>query len=107
MAAVTDPSAAATETEAAATAPLPVPLLPPPPQAATTHVVIASFGEPEPYHAVSLYFASRLTGATEHHVVMNTYGKGHEPGELHLKVAREVGGATDGAAAAAATAERK
>jgi hypothetical protein len=35
---------------------------------------------------------------------MNTYGKGHEPGELHLKVAREVGGATAGAAAA--TAER-
>jgi hypothetical protein len=81
--------------------------LPPPPQAKTTHVVVASFGEPEPYHAVSLYFASRLAGATVYHVVMHTYGKGHEPGELNLKVAKEAGGATDGAAAAAAaTAER-
>jgi len=79
----------------------------------TTHVVVASFGEPEPYHAVSLYFASKLAGATVHHVIMHTYGKGHEPGELNLKVAKEVEAATDGAAAAgtdgaaAAAAERE
>ena len=95
-------SAASAETEAAAAPPLLIPPSPPSPQAATkTHVVVASFGEPEPYHAVSLYFASRLSGAIVHHVIMHTYGKGHEPGELNLKVAKEVEeGAPDGAAAA-------
>lgn len=71
--------------------------VPSPEATTTTHVVIASFGEPEPYHAVSLYFASKLFGATVHHVIMHTYGKGHEPGELNLKTAREEEGA-DGAA---------
>ena len=94
--------AGATETETAVP-PFP-PLSLPPPQATTTHVVVASFSEPEPYHAVSLYFASKLAGATVHHVVMHTYGKGHEPGELNLKVARE---ATEGATDGAAAAERK
>ena len=37
-----------------------------------------------------------------HHVIMHTYGKGHEPGELNLKVTKELKGATAGAAAAAA-----
>lgn len=59
------------------------------PPATKRHVVIASFGEPEPYHAVSLYFASKLSGATAHHVIMHTYGKGHERGELNLKVEKE------------------
>jgi len=95
-------AAGATETETAVP-PFPPLSPPPPPQAITTHVVVASFGEPEPYHAVSLYFASKLARATVHHVVMHTYGKGHEPGELNLKVAKEVEeGASDGAAAAAA-----
>ena len=99
-------AAGETETETAVP-PFPPLSAPPPPQATTTHVVVASFGEPEPYHAVSLYFASKLAGATVHHVVMHTYGKGHEPGELNLKVAEEVEGATAGAAATAAAAERK
>jgi len=105
-------AAGATETETAVP-PFPPLSPPPPPQAITTHVVVASFGEPEPYHAVSLYFASKLARATVHHVVMHTYGKGHEPGELNLKVAKEVEAATDGAAAAgtdgaaAAAAERE
>jgi len=76
----------------------------------TTHVVIASFGEPEPYHAVSLYFASRLAGATLHHVIMHTYGKGHEPGELNLKVSKDGGEEGEegaGAAAAAAAAAQR
>jgi len=95
-------AAGATETETAVP-PFPPLSAPPPPHATTTHVVVASFGEPETYHAVSLYFASKLAGATVHHVVMHTYGKGHEPGELNLKVAKEVEeGASDGAAAAAA-----
>jgi len=96
-------SAASAEIDAAAAPPLLIPPPPPSPQATKTHVVVASFGEPEPYHAVSLYFASKLTGAIVHHVIMHTYGKGHEPGELNLKVAKEVEeGASDGAAAAAA-----
>jgi hypothetical protein len=93
-------AAGATEKEAVAAILLPIP--PPPtttPPATTTHVVIASFGGPEPYHAVSLYFASKLAGATVDHVIMHTYGKGHEPGELNLKVAKEVEGATAGTAA--------
>ena len=88
--------------------PAPPPAPPAPPPQATTHVVVASFGEPEPNHAVSLYFASKLAGATVHHVIMHTYGKRHEPGELSLKGAREaIEGATAGAAAAAAAAERE
>ena len=94
--------AASAETEAAAAPPLLAPPSPPSPKATKTHVVVASFGEPEQYNAVSLYFASRLSGAIVHHVIMHTYGKGHEPGELHLNVAKEVEeGAPDGAAAAA------
>ena len=106
-------AARATETETETKVPpfpQPPPSSPPfPPQGTTTHVVVASFGEPEPYHAVSLYFASKLAGATVHHVIMHTYGKGHEPGELNLKVANEMEGAATAAAgtAAAAAAERK
>lgn len=92
-------AAGATEKEAVAAILLPIPPPPPTtPPATTTHVVIASFGGPEPYHAVSLYFASKLAGATVHHVIMHTYGKGHEPGGLNLKVAKEVEGATAGTA---------
>jgi len=94
----------ASSTEVAAAPPLLIPPSPPSPQAKTTHVVVASFGEPELYHAVSLYFASRLSGATVHHVIMHTYGKGHEPGELNLKVEKEV---EEGAPDGATTAERQ
>ena len=108
---MTGTGAVSSSAEAAATemaVPLPFPPPQPPKAATPTHVVIASFGEPEPYHAVSLYFASRLAGATVHHAIMHTYGKGHEPGELNLRVAKEVkDGARDGAAAASTLAAQQ
>lgn len=83
-------AAATAATAAAATATLstaPAPFVPP---AATSsafnsasncsrskHVVLASFGEPEEYHTVSLYFASKFPNASVHHLW------------LHLKDAEE------------------
>jgi outer membrane receptor protein involved in Fe transport len=32
------------------------------------HVVLASFGEPDEYHTVSLYFASKFPNASVHHL---------------------------------------
>lgn len=40
------------------------------------HVVLASFGEPEEYHTVSLYFASRFPNANVHHLWLHLEDKG-------------------------------
>ena len=66
------PATAATA-RAAATAAALATKPPVPPAAASTcsrskHVVLASFGEPDEYHTVSLYFASKFPNASVHHL---------------------------------------
>lgn len=39
------------------------------------HVVLASFGEPEEYHTVSLYFASKFPNASVHHLWLHLGNK--------------------------------
>ena len=39
------------------------------------HVVLASFGEPDEYHTVSLYFASKFPNASVHHLWLHLRGK--------------------------------
>ena len=64
---------AATSATAAATAAALVTKPPVPPAADSTcsrskHVVLASFGEPDEYHTVSIYFASKFPNASVHHL---------------------------------------
>jgi len=42
------------------------------------HVVLASFGEPEEYHTVSLYFASKFANASVHHLWLHLGNKEDE-----------------------------
>jgi hypothetical protein len=42
------------------------------------HVVLASFGEPEEYHTVALYFASKFPNASVHHLWLHLGNKEEE-----------------------------
>ena len=77
---------AATATATAATAASALATKPLPPGADSTcsrskHVVLASFGEPEEYHTVSLYFASKFPNASVHHLWLYLGDKTEEEGD--------------------------
>jgi len=56
------------------------------------HVVLASFGEPEEYHTVALYFASKFPNASVHHLWLHLGNKEEEAAEDAAKeLATEMG----------------
>ena len=78
-------AAAATATAATASAALATKPLAPPDADSTCsrskHVVLASFGEPDEYHTVSLYFASKFPNASVHHLWLSLGDKTEEEGD--------------------------